>query len=245
MRRSPVIIGVLAAELAIGVLTAAPALADEASDPPLPTEAPPVRDGRQTADPSGPATDTDTPAEEVRTGRAEEPAGDAPADPAAEPSEPTTPETPPEEAGAEEASSAKPPSDNSSAKAAPATTSSTGSPPGSTSSPSTSPVSPSTAPSASRSGGTAPSPSSIRPTGLLSGPGVSPTTVLPERRVEVGDSLWEISARHLAEISGRDRATLSAAEIAAHWVEVCNANRDRLKSGNLSMIYPGEVVVLP
>jgi hypothetical protein len=63
--------------------------------------------------------------------------------------------------------------------------------------------------------------------------------------VVAGDSLWGIAAAQLAAASGRERATLSAAEIAGYWVRVCEANRSRLQSGNLNLIYSGEVVELP
>jgi hypothetical protein len=57
--------------------------------------------------------------------------------------------------------------------------------------------------------------------------------------------LWEIAASHLAQTSGRDRAALGPADIVGYWVRVCAANRDRLRSGDLDLIYPGEVVDLP
>jgi hypothetical protein len=63
--------------------------------------------------------------------------------------------------------------------------------------------------------------------------------------VAAGDNLWELSARHLARASARARTDLSEAEIAAYWVRVCDANRDRLASGDLNLVFPGERVVLP
>ena len=32
---------------------------------------------------------------------------------------------------------------------------------------------------------------------------------------------------------------------ARYWVAVCDANRARVRSGNLNLIYPGELIVLP
>jgi nucleoid-associated protein YgaU len=63
--------------------------------------------------------------------------------------------------------------------------------------------------------------------------------------VAAGDSLWEIAARHLATTTGRDRRALGAPEVAAYWVRVCDAHRTRVASGDLDLIYPGEVVDLP
>jgi hypothetical protein len=37
----------------------------------------------------------------------------------------------------------------------------------------------------------------------------------------------------------------TAAEITPVWVEVIAANRDRLRSGDPDLIFPGEIVVLP
>ena len=67
----------------------------------------------------------------------------------------------------------------------------------------------------------------------------------PAHSVVAGDSLWEIAATQLATMSGRDRAALSAADIAGYWVRVCEANRGHLQSGDLNLIYAGEVVDLP
>ena len=63
--------------------------------------------------------------------------------------------------------------------------------------------------------------------------------------VVVGDNLWWIAARQLAAATGRDRASLSDEEIARYWVGVCEHNRPRLISGDVNLIYPGEVVELP
>lgn len=60
--------------------------------------------------------------------------------------------------------------------------------------------------------------------------------------VEPGDHLWKISARHLEAIGG---STPTAEQVTPYWREVIEANRDRLRSGDPDLIYPGEVVVLP
>ena len=64
-------------------------------------------------------------------------------------------------------------------------------------------------------------------------------TVIP------GDNLWEIAAAHLAATSGRPRAALGALDIAPYWTRVCMANRPHLVSGDVDLIYSGEVIELP
>lgn len=66
----------------------------------------------------------------------------------------------------------------------------------------------------------------------------TPTTVV----VEKGDHLWSITATHLEASTGLEP---SASEITPVWVEVIAANRDRLRSGDPDLIFPGEIVVLP
>jgi hypothetical protein len=60
-----------------------------------------------------------------------------------------------------------------------------------------------------------------------------------------GDNLWDLSAAALARATRRDRVTLSNDEIAAYWSAVCDANRATVRSGDVNLIYPGEVIVLP
>ncbi|MGI9647152.1 MAG: LysM peptidoglycan-binding domain-containing protein [Acidimicrobiia bacterium] len=58
-----------------------------------------------------------------------------------------------------------------------------------------------------------------------------------------GDNLWRLSEQHLQHVWGRD--DLGDHEVAGYWVQVIDANRARLRSGNPDLIYPGEVIVLP
>jgi nucleoid-associated protein YgaU len=59
-----------------------------------------------------------------------------------------------------------------------------------------------------------------------------------------GDNLWTIARDHLAEArGGADEPTLR--KVAAYWLRVVEANRDRLVSGDPDLIYPGERTVLP
>ena len=76
-------------------------------------------------------------------------------------------------------------------------------------------------------------------------PAQVPATSGASYTVVTGDSFWEIAARHLATATGRDRASLSASEIHGLWVRTCDANRARIRSGDVNLIYPGEVVDLP
>jgi nucleoid-associated protein YgaU len=70
---------------------------------------------------------------------------------------------------------------------------------------------------------------------------VPPSTVVAER----GDNLWDLSAAALARATGRERAALGDDEIARYWNVVCDANRATVRSGDVNLIYPGEVLVLP
>ncbi|MEX1008240.1 MAG: hypothetical protein WD271_10410 [Acidimicrobiia bacterium] len=63
--------------------------------------------------------------------------------------------------------------------------------------------------------------------------------------VAPGDNLWDLSASALASETGRERGTLENDEVARYWRTVCDANRETLRSGNVNLIYPGEVVALP
>jgi hypothetical protein len=64
-------------------------------------------------------------------------------------------------------------------------------------------------------------------------------------RVEDGENLWALSAERLAASTGREEQELSNREVHAYWVRVVEANRGELDSGDPSVIYPGESVVLP
>jgi hypothetical protein len=67
----------------------------------------------------------------------------------------------------------------------------------------------------------------------------------PEVVVAAGDNLWLLAARHLAAVSGRSVGDVPEHEVAPYWVRVCDANRERLASGDPNLIFPGERVVLP
>ncbi|HEX5096203.1 MAG TPA: hypothetical protein VFX21_09325, partial [Acidimicrobiia bacterium] len=68
------------------------------------------------------------------------------------------------------------------------------------------------------------------------------TPVSANYLVAPGDNLWRIAA---AELTRRTGATPDEDAIARYWRAVVDANRSTLRSGEPSLIYPGELVVLP
>ncbi|MSO79645.1 MAG: hypothetical protein EXQ79_08555 [Acidimicrobiia bacterium] len=91
----------------------------------------------------------------------------------------------------------------------------------------------------------APPVTSAAPAASTKTPVVVPAAAATSYTVVAGDNFWEISARHLAAETGRERGALSTNDIVEYWVRVCNANRDRIRSGDVNLIDPGEVVELP
>jgi hypothetical protein len=59
--------------------------------------------------------------------------------------------------------------------------------------------------------------------------------------VVAGDNLWRISCREVREAV--DDPTLG--QVTSYWLEVIEANRDIIRSGDPDLIYPGEELVLP
>lgn len=57
-----------------------------------------------------------------------------------------------------------------------------------------------------------------------------------------GDNMWLLAERRLGEMLGRQAADH---EVAPYWLAVIGANRDRVRSGDPDLIFPGEVLVLP
>jgi hypothetical protein len=68
----------------------------------------------------------------------------------------------------------------------------------------------------------------------------------PQEAVEViivsGDNMWKLSERRLSEVLGRPPTD---AETGPYWRRVVQANRDRIRSGDPDLIFPGEILILP
>jgi hypothetical protein len=104
-----------------------------------------------------------------------------------------------------------------------------------------------------------PAPSTATPAGaaapaqLGSAPASVPapaTAVTGEEQhvVVAGDNLWDLAAARLtrlAQVDGRGPDRLGERDVARYWQLVCDANRARLRSGDVDLVFPGEVVVLP
>ncbi len=205
MRRSPITVGVLAAELAIGALVLAPPAG--ADDDPVPTD-PPVDVPLPV--PEVPVPSVPVPSVVVRTGRTGDPNAVTPVadDTDDEPPADSTPPAPPA--------------------------------PGPEPEPSPEPEAPNPT-----SGADVPASASV-PDGATPTPPPAPAaSALPLHTVVDGDNLWSIAAAHLASTTGRDVASIPVAELALYWVRVCDANAPTLASGDLDVIYPGELIALP
>jgi hypothetical protein len=92
-----------------------------------------------------------------------------------------------------------------------------------------------------------PVPASPEPAGPPAAPvaPVAPVVDAAEVVVAPGDNLWVLAARHLAAARGGPTSELSDGDVAPYWVRVCDANRERLTSGDPNLVFPGERVVLP
>ena len=75
-------------------------------------------------------------------------------------------------------------------------------------------------------------------------PPPAPAPVSARTHVVVpGDNLWRIATEELVRVSGVARP--SDAAIVPYWRAVVEQNRATLRSGDPSLIYPGEIVTLP
>jgi len=57
-----------------------------------------------------------------------------------------------------------------------------------------------------------------------------------------GDHLWKLAEDRIREILARP---VTDDEVAPYWVDVVEANRDRIRSGDPNLIFPGEEIVMP
>lgn len=60
--------------------------------------------------------------------------------------------------------------------------------------------------------------------------------------VVAGEHLWSIAAAHLRHVLGRQPGE---AETATYWAHLIDVNRERLRSGDPDLIFPGETVLCP
>ena len=60
-----------------------------------------------------------------------------------------------------------------------------------------------------------------------------------------GDSLWSVAAGRVAAVKGQPSGSVPEATIAAYWRQVCAVNASRLRSGDLNLIFAGELLDLP
>lgn len=60
--------------------------------------------------------------------------------------------------------------------------------------------------------------------------------------VQPGDHMWNLAGNRLAQATGRAPTN---SEISPYWRRVVEANRDRIRSGDPDLIFPGEVLILP
>jgi hypothetical protein len=82
------------------------------------------------------------------------------------------------------------------------------------------------------------------PPGAVPG-AASPPSAAEQRRIRAGEHLWAIAAATVAADRGVAVAQLAEAEIHRYWRELMAANATRLRSGDVDVVYPGEVLVLP
>ena len=66
-----------------------------------------------------------------------------------------------------------------------------------------------------------------------------------EHPVVRGDNLWMIARDHLSSLRSGGSGAPTNREVAEYWRKVIDANRDRLRSGDPNLIYPGEEIILP
>jgi hypothetical protein len=60
--------------------------------------------------------------------------------------------------------------------------------------------------------------------------------------ISPGDNMWTLAESRLHEVIGRPPTD---AETGPYWRRVVQANRDRIRSGDPDLIFPGEVLILP
>ncbi|MDE0132259.1 MAG: hypothetical protein OXQ32_08385 [bacterium] len=61
-------------------------------------------------------------------------------------------------------------------------------------------------------------------------------------RIEAGDSLWTIAERTVSQVLGHPP---TVQETASYWVNLIEANREAIRSGDPDLIFPEETILLP
>jgi hypothetical protein len=89
----------------------------------------------------------------------------------------------------------------------------------------------------------APAPAPAPSVSTSTPPAPAPPPAVRAHVVTPGDNLWRIAAAEVARVTGR--AHPRAAAIVPYWHAVIQQNRATLRSGDPSLIYPGEIVTLP
>jgi hypothetical protein len=94
---------------------------------------------------------------------------------------------------------------------------------------------------------TAPSPRTVPVVPVVPFPPAVPLPPRPEatHTVAPGEHLWAIAAATVAARTGRAVDVLSPADIAPFWIRLVERNRSRVRSGNPSLVYAGEILELP
>jgi len=216
-----------------GLLGAAPVAAAAPSDPTPPWAAP-------TAASDAPSIPVPVPEPVVRTGRVPAP-GDAGGSTGVSPAGPV--DGPSVSVRTGRATDLVPTENSSTPPSSPAGS------PISPASPAPAPPTPPTAPH-TRVPAAIPATTNAAASGAAKPPTVSVATGPPppdptSHAAVAGDDLWSIAAAQLAQVTGHPVASLSNADVAAYWQRVCDANRSRLQSGDINLIFPGEQIVLP
>ena len=91
-----------------------------------------------------------------------------------------------------------------------------------------------------------PSPITSHPRSTTPAPRPAPIAAPARTRVHVvvpGDNLWQIARAEVSRATATARPT--DADIAPYWHRVVEKNRTTLRSGDPSLIFPGEIVALP
>lgn len=65
------------------------------------------------------------------------------------------------------------------------------------------------------------------------------------RVVRPGDNLWTIAEQHLLQSNGRPDLDLPIEDVRAYWLQIVEANEDRIQSGDPNVIVPDEHIELP